>query len=45
VVAVARAAGEEYLLDRGLSMFSYPTRWYYDVLRGLEYFPLHRVAR
>ena len=47
----ARAAGEEYLLERRLFRrlstgevpdedwlrFSFPTRWHYDVLRGLDY--------
>lgn len=50
----AQAAGEEYLLARGLlrrlatgeivdprfTMLSYPVRWYYDVLRGLDHFRL-----
>ena len=50
--AVARPAGEEYLLQRKLFrrlsdgsvvdprflMLSFPVRWYYDVLRGLEHF-------
>lgn len=54
-VVQARAAGEEYLLERGLlrrrssgtvidprfTMISFPVRWYYDILRGLDYF---RVA-
>ncbi|MGC2240645.1 MAG: hypothetical protein WA726_07380 [Acidimicrobiia bacterium] len=26
------------VIDPRFTMFSYPTRWYYDVLRGLEYF-------
>jgi hypothetical protein len=51
-VATARAAGEEYLLERRLfrsrstgavvdprfTMFSFPTYWYYDALRALDYF-------
>ncbi len=32
----ARSTGE--VVDPRFTMFSYPTRWYYDVLRGLEYF-------
>jgi hypothetical protein len=50
-VAAARAAGEQYLLERRLlrrlsdgeladpawTMFSFPPRWHYDVLRGLDY--------
>ena len=51
-VTVARARGEEYLLQRYLfrrlsngnvinpnwMLFSFPPRWHYDVLRGLDYF-------
>jgi hypothetical protein len=51
-VRVARARGEEYLLERSLFRrkstgevavdawltFSFPPRWHYDVLRGLDYF-------
>lgn len=50
-VSAARAAGEDYLLERRLhrrlsdgeiadpawTMFSFPPRWHYDVLRGLDY--------
>jgi hypothetical protein len=32
----SRSTGE--VVDPRFTMFSYPTRWYYDVLRGLEYF-------
>ena len=31
-----RSSGE--VADPRFTMFSYPTRWYYDVLRGLDYF-------
>lgn len=31
-----RSDGE--IIDPRFTMFSYPTRWYYDVLRGLEHF-------
>jgi hypothetical protein len=31
-----KSTGE--LIDRDWLLFSFPTRWYYDVLRGLEYF-------
>jgi hypothetical protein len=31
-----RSTGE--VADPRFTMFSYPTRWYYDVLRGLDYF-------
>ncbi|GAA5039272.1 hypothetical protein ACFQRL_02670 [Microbacterium fluvii] len=48
----ARAAGEEYLLERRLfrrrstgevadprmTMLSFPVRWFYDILRGLDHF-------
>jgi hypothetical protein len=51
-VSAARAAAEEYLLERRLfrrrstgeivdprfTMASFPPRWYYDVLRALDYF-------
>lgn len=51
-VSEARAAAEEYLLERRLfrrrtngevadprfAMASFPPRWYYDVLRALDYF-------
>lgn len=51
-VAGARAAAEEYLLQRRLfltrtsgevvdprfTMISFPVRWYYDILRGLDHF-------
>ncbi|MGH8911004.1 MAG: hypothetical protein ACRDVD_00710, partial [Acidimicrobiia bacterium] len=26
------------IIDPRFTMFSFPTRWYYDVLRGLDYF-------
>jgi hypothetical protein len=32
----ARSTGQ--IIDPRFTMFSFPTRWYYDVLRGLEYF-------
>lgn len=32
----ARSTGR--IIDPRFTMFSYPTRWYYDVLRGLDYF-------
>jgi hypothetical protein len=32
----ARTTGQ--IVDPRFTMFSFPTRWYYDVLRGLEYF-------
>jgi hypothetical protein len=31
----ARSTGQ--IIDPRFTMFSYPTRWYYDVLRGLDY--------
>ena len=31
-----RSTGE--VIDPGFEQFSYPTRWHYDVLRGLDYF-------
>lgn len=31
-----RTSGQ--VIDPRFTMFSFPTRWYYDVLRGLEYF-------
>ncbi|SFR99843.1 hypothetical protein SAMN04487846_1315 [Microbacterium sp. cf046] len=33
------------LVDPRFSMPSFPTRWYYDVLRGLDYFRLARPGR
>jgi hypothetical protein len=50
----ARAAGEDYLLERRLyrrrstgevadlrmTMLSFPVRWFYDILRGLDHFRL-----
>lgn len=58
-VSAARAAGEEFLLERRLfrrlrtgepidprfAMASFPTRWYYDVFRALDYFRLARPER
>ncbi len=32
----SRSTGQ--VIDPRFTMFSFPTRWYYDVLRGLEYF-------
>jgi hypothetical protein len=32
----ARSTGQ--VIDPRFTMFSFPTRWYYDVLRGLDYF-------
>jgi hypothetical protein len=32
----ARSTGQ--IIDPRFTMFSFPTRWYYDVLRGLDYF-------
>jgi hypothetical protein len=32
----ARSTGQ--IIDPRFTMFSYPTYWYYDVLRGLDYF-------
>lgn len=32
----SRTSGE--VVDPRFTMFSFPTRWYYDVLRGLDYF-------
>ena len=32
----ARSTGQ--IVDPRFTMFSFPTRWYYDVLRGLDYF-------
>lgn len=32
----SRSSGK--VVDPRFTMFSFPTRWYYDVLRGLEYF-------
>jgi hypothetical protein len=32
----ARSTGK--IIDPRFTMFSFPTRWYYDVLRGLDYF-------
>lgn len=32
----SRTTGQ--VVDPRFTMFSYPTRWYYDVLRGLDYF-------
>lgn len=32
----ARSTGR--IIDPRFTMFSFPTRWYYDVLRGLDYF-------
>ena len=31
-----KSTGE--VIDPGFKQFSYPTRWHYDVLRGLDYF-------
>ncbi|MGA7097022.1 MAG: hypothetical protein WB245_05590 [Acidimicrobiia bacterium] len=33
-----RTLSTQEVIDPRFTMFSYPTRWYYDVLRGLEYF-------
>ncbi|MDX1467781.1 MAG: hypothetical protein R3258_00415 [Acidimicrobiia bacterium] len=33
-----RARSTNQVVDPRFTMFSFPTRWYYDVLRGLEYF-------
>ncbi len=33
-----RSLSTGHVIDPRFTMFSYPTRWYYDVLRGLEYF-------
>jgi hypothetical protein len=33
-----RTLSTREVIDPRFTMFSYPTRWYYDVLRGLEYF-------
>jgi hypothetical protein len=36
--ALLRRKSTGELIDRDWLRFSYPTRWFYDVLRGLEYF-------
>jgi hypothetical protein len=36
--ALLRRKSTGELIDRDWLQFSYPTRWFYDVLRGLEYF-------
>jgi hypothetical protein len=33
-----RARSTRQIADPRFTMFSFPTRWYYDVLRGLDYF-------
>lgn len=33
-----RSRRSSEIIDPRFTMFSYPTRWYYDILRGLEYF-------
>ena len=33
-----RARSSRQIIDPRFTMFSFPPRWYYDVLRGLEYF-------
>lgn len=33
-----RARSTRQIIDPRFTMFSYPARWYYDVLRGLDYF-------
>jgi hypothetical protein len=33
-----RALSTREIIDPRFTMFSFPTRWYYDVLRGLDYF-------
>ncbi len=33
-----RARSTRQIIDPRFTMFSFPTRWYYDVLRGLDYF-------
>lgn len=38
-----RSTGE--VIDPRTTMLSYPTRWYYDVLRALDYFRLGRPER
>lgn len=36
--ALFRRRSDGQMIDPRFTMFSFPTRWYYDVLRGLEYF-------
>ncbi len=38
----ARSTGQ--IIDPRFTMFSFPTRWYYDVLRGLDYLRLTGAA-
>ena len=33
-----RSRSTRQIIDPRFTMFSFPTRWYYDVLRGLDYF-------
>ena len=33
-----RGRSTRHIVDPRFTMFSFPTRWYYDVLRGLDYF-------
>jgi hypothetical protein len=33
-----RARSNNQVIDPRFTMFSFPTRWYYDVLRSLDYF-------
>jgi hypothetical protein len=33
-----RRRSTKQIIDPRFTMFSFPTRWYYDVLRGLDYF-------
>lgn len=33
-----RRRSTQQIIDPRFTMFSFPTRWYYDVLRGLDYF-------
>lgn len=39
-----RARSTKQIIDPRFTMFSFPTRWYYDVLRGLDYLRSTGVA-